>query len=199
MPNSPSDVNTYDESDLELLSAEEQQAIAEIPVDEADSEALAAVAIDVKKLEKRQRQITATITLPYSREQVWQVLTDYEGLSEFIPNLASSQLLEHPEGGTRLAQVGVQSALFLKFSARVVLDMTEDFLNSIHFEMAEGDFNAFSGDWLLATVPSGTQLTYRLLIWPKRKMPVIAIERRLRYDLPRNLLAIQQRLEAMPA
>ncbi|MGB7413316.1 MAG: SRPBCC family protein [Thermosynechococcaceae cyanobacterium] len=199
MPNSPSDVNTHDESDLALLSEEDQQAIAEIPLNDANSEALAAVAIDVKKLEKRQRQITATITLPHAREQVWQVLTDYEGLSDFIPNLVSSQLLEHPEGGIRLEQVGVQSALFLKFSARVVLDMTEDFLNSIHFEMAEGDFNAFSGDWCLAAVPEGTQLTYHLLIWPKRKMPVIAIERRLRYDLPRNLLAIQKRLEALPA
>lgn len=197
MPDSSSDANAN--ADLALLSEEERQVIADIPLDESDSEALAAVTIDVKKLEKRQRQITATITLPYSKEQVWQVLTDYAGLSEFIPNLASSQLLEHPDGGIRLEQVGVQSALFLKFSARVVLDMTEDVLNSIHFEMAEGDFNAFSGDWLLAEVPGGTQLTYRLLIWPKRKMPVIAIERRLRYDLPRNLIAIQQRLEAVSA
>jgi ribosome-associated toxin RatA of RatAB toxin-antitoxin module len=202
-PNQPSDLNLQgDDSDSALLDG--QQAISDLPdpdVDAATAAALAAISIDIQKRDKRQRQITARITLPYTREQVWQVLTDYEGLSDFIPNLASSQLLEHPEGGIRLEQVGVQNALFLKFSARVVLDMTEDFLNAIHFEMAAGDFKAFAGDWLLAQ-PSegeGTELTYRLFIWPKRTMPIIAIERRLRYDLPRNLLAIQRQLEMMAA
>ncbi len=201
-PDSSSDINhsqsfVAPDQDLEKLSDEEQQAIADLPIDAAESAALAAVSLETKKLEKRQRQITAQITLPYPREQVWQVLTSYEDLADFIPNLATSKLLEHPQNGIRLEQIGVQSALFLKFSARVVLDMTEDFLQSIHFEMVEGDFKAFSGDWLLAPAQEGTQLTYSLFIWPKRTMPIIAIERRLRYDLPRNLIAIQQQLESL--
>lgn len=187
---------TLDEPELEL-SVEEQQALAELPGNEANAEALAAVALETKKLDKRQRQITATINLAHPREMVWQVLTSYESLADFIPNLAISRQVEHPDGGIRLEQVGVQSALFLKFSARVVLDMTEDFLNSIHFEMAEGDFKAFSGDWLLTPASEGTELTYSLFVWPKRTMPVIAIERRLRYDLPRNMLAIQRQLDTL--
>ncbi|PZD71808.1 hypothetical protein C1752_04462 [Acaryochloris thomasi RCC1774] len=181
----------------DAISDQELQSIP--PTSEAEAEALAAVSLETEKLEKRQRQIIAKTVLPYSQEQVWQVLTDYERLADFIPNLATSQLLEHPQEGIRLEQIGVQSALFLKFSARVVLDMTEDFLNAIHFEMVEGDFKAFSGDWLLEPAADGTQLTYSLFIWPKRTMPIIAIEKRLRYDLPRNLLAVQRRLEMLHA
>ncbi|MEO0376174.1 MAG: SRPBCC family protein [Cyanobacteria bacterium P01_A01_bin.17] len=188
------------ESSLAADSISDEEELQSIPpTSKAEAEALAAVSLETEKLEKRQRQITAKMVLPYSPEQVWQVLTDYERLADFIPNLATSQRLEHPQNGIRLEQIGVQNALFLKFSARVVLDMTEDFLNTIHFDMIEGDFKAFSGDWLLEPVADGTQLTYSLFIWPKRTMPIIAIEKRLRYDLPRNLLAVQRRLEMFHA
>ena len=172
------------------------------PVDPDDlSDALAAVTVETQKLDRRQRQIQAQIHLPYSLESVWQVLTDYDALAEFIPNLAKSQRLEHPEAGIRIEQVGVQNALFLKFSARVVLDMTEEFPHKIHFDMVEGDFKAFSGQWCLQPSEQlegeGTELTYTVKVWPKRTMPVMAVEHRLRHDLPCNLLAIRQRLESL--
>ena len=92
----------------------------------------------------RQRRITAQILIAHQPEQVWQVLSNYEALSEFIPNLAKSQLLEHPEGGIRLEQVGTQSLLRVNFSARVVLDLEEDFPKQIHFQMVDGDFQEFA-------------------------------------------------------
>ena len=162
------------------------------------SDALAAVTLETQKLDRRQRQIQAQIHLPYALESVWQVLTDYDTLAEFIPNLAKSQRLEHPETGIRIEQVGVQTALFLQFSARVVLDMTEEFPHKIHFAMVEGDFNSFSGYWCLQPsdqiAGDGTELTYTVQVWPKRTMPIMAVENRLRHDLPNNLLAIRQRL-----
>jgi ribosome-associated toxin RatA of RatAB toxin-antitoxin module len=199
---SPSDIDSTkdlasQEVSLEVGTISNEESKTAHLKDDIDSEALAAVTVDTQKLEKRQRQITAQTTLPYTQEQVWQVLTDYEHLADFIPNLATSQRLEHPQHGIRLEQIGVQNALFLKFSARVVLDMTEDFPHAIHFKMVEGDFNAFSGTWQLEPALEGTQLTYRLCIWPKRTMPVIAIEKRLRSDLPRNLIAVQRRLETL--
>ena len=161
------------------------------------------ISLKIEKLEGRQRQIQAQINLPYTMEQVWQVLTDYESLAEFVPNLVKSQRLNHPEGKIRIEQIGVQNALFLNFSARVVLDMEENFPHALRFQMVEGDFKDFSGcwnlqQWLHSKTP-GTRLTYTLIIWPKRTMPVIAIERRLGSDLPYNLLAIRKRLDEISA
>jgi ribosome-associated toxin RatA of RatAB toxin-antitoxin module len=159
------------------------------------------VLLTISKLVGRQRRIEATIHLPATLEQVWQVLTDYEGLAAFIPNLATSCRIPHPEGGIRIEQVGTQNLKIVTFSARVVLDMVEEYPAAIRFTMVEGDFKAFSGEWLLQATPDcdggGTRLTYILEVWAKATIPVIAIEQRLKKDLPQNLYAIRDRLAVL--
>jgi ribosome-associated toxin RatA of RatAB toxin-antitoxin module len=152
--------------------------------------------------EGRQRQIEARIKLSQTIEQVWKVLTDYDALSSFIPNLAKSQRIEHPTGGIRIEQVGTQRLLRFNFSARVVLDMDEKYPYTINFKMVEGDFKAFSGYWQLEPIEigqpnNGTNLTYVVLVLPKRFMPIAIIERRLQKDLAINLLSIREKLNQL--
>jgi ribosome-associated toxin RatA of RatAB toxin-antitoxin module len=155
------------------------------------------VLLTLSKLQGRQRRVEATIHLPHPIERVWQVLTHYENLANFIPNLSTSCRLPHPEGGIRIEQIGVQNLKVVTFSARVVLDMTEEYPTAIRFNMVEGDFKSFSGVWLLHEQETGgTRLTYCLDVWPKATIPVIAIEQRLRKDLPNNLKAILQHLDS---
>lgn len=159
------------------------------------------VEVHTKEIAQRQRQITAKIHIAHSVEQVWQVLTDYEVLADFIPNLAKSRRLAHPTGGIRLEQVGTQRLLRFNFSARVVLDLEEKFPHEIKFNMVEGDFRDFSGKWLLEldslSGQIGTNLCYIVQVWPKRTMPVAIIERRLSADMRLNLLAIRRRVEEL--
>ena len=162
---------------------------------------LQAVAVEVEKITERKRQITAKIQIPHPVEKVWQVLTDYQALSDFVPSLASSKKLEHPSGGIRLEQIGSQRLLRLNFSARVVLDLQESFPNQISFQMVEGDFKDFSGSWCLdkCTLDDeiGTLLCYTVKVWPKLTMPIRIIEPRLSQDMQSNLLAIRQRVEEL--
>ncbi|MBG1265148.1 SRPBCC family protein [Nostoc sp. WHI] len=165
-----------------------------------DAVALAAkVEIQIKKIAERQRQISAKLHIPQPVEQIWKVLTDYEALPDFIPNLTKSRLIAHPNGGIRLEQIGSQRLLNINFCARVVLDMEEHFPKEINFQMVEGDFKGFSGSWCLEPYSlgesTGTNLCYTIQIWPKRTMPVAIIENRLSKDLRLNLLAIHQRVE----
>lgn len=168
-----------------------------------DNTNLQDVTVEVEKITERQRQITAKIKIPHPLEKVWQVLTDYQTLPEFIPGLASSRKLEHPTGGIRLEQVGSQRLLKINFSARVVLDLEEYFPNTISFKMVEGDFKDFSGSWDLNNCvlndKTGTLLCYRVKIWPKITMPIRVIEPRISQDMQSNLLAIRQRIEELSA
>ena len=170
------------------------------------------VEVQAEQMKGRQRRISAKIQIPAAVEQVWTLLTDYEALPNFIPNLAKSKRLEHPEGGLRLEQVGTQRLLRLNFSARVVLDMEEEFPAEIRFKMVEGDFKSFSGYWRLEpqlpvsseTAESGqakpiTNLLYNLEVCPKLAMPVKFIEHRICKDLRINLFAIRQQLVGVPA
>lgn len=189
-----------DPSELEWI-AEQLEDTELLSLSDLDPALLADVKVQTLNLGGRQRQIQAQLNLIHTLEQVWQVLTAYDQLADFIPNLARSQRLPHPEGGIRIEQVGVQNALFLKFAARVVLDMEETFPHTIRFQMVEGDFKDFSGAWNLEPWQHpkgvGTALIYTLNIWPKRTMPLMAIERRLRRDLSCNLIAIQQYLNKL--
>jgi ribosome-associated toxin RatA of RatAB toxin-antitoxin module len=160
-----------------------------------------AVEIEIEKIADRQRQITAKIQISRSPEIVWKVLTDYEALAAFIPNLAKSCLLEHPQSGIRLEQVGSQRLLNFNFCARVVLDLQEYFPKEITFKMVEGDLKEFSGSWQLqpcsVTNQPGTNLCYSIFVHPKRIMPIGVIENRLSQDLRMNLFAIQKRVETL--
>ena len=168
----------------------------------ADAVALAAkVEIQIEKIAERQRQISAKVQIPQPVELIWKVLTDYEALPDFLPNLAKSRLIEHPNGGIRLEQVGSQRLLNFNFWARVVLDLEECFPKEINFRMVEGDFKSFSGSWCLEPYSLdeyvGTNLCYTIQVWPKLTMPVGIIENRLSKDLRLNLLAIYQRVEEL--
>lgn len=184
---------------LDLNTASDDTSLEDnLAVDPAN---LPPVAVQIEKIAERQRQITAKIQIPHPIERIWEILTDYEALVDFIPNLAKSRLLEHPNGGIRLEQVGSQRLLNFNFCARVVLDLKECFPKEITFSMVEGDFKGFSGSWSLEPYShngiTGTNLCYTIQVWPKLTMPVTIIERRLSKDLQLNLLAIYQRVEQL--
>ncbi len=186
---STSNLSPDESSDMGILSSLSPQELSSL---------LATVEVQVAQLSQRQRQISAKIPIFQAVEPIWQVLTDYEALADFIPNLSTSQRLEHPTGGIRLEQVGTQRLLSLNFSARVVLDLEEKFPHEINFNLVEGDLKAFSGSWRLQpnnrSQQAVTNLFYTVCVLPKRTMPVSIIERRLSNDLRLNLLAIRQRV-----
>ncbi|MDX2273764.1 MAG: SRPBCC family protein [Cyanobacteriota bacterium] len=193
--------------DGELLIQLGDPALAD-PADHEESERLEAdleedltgdVDVAVTDLGGRQRQITASLPIASPPESIWQVLTDYECLAEFIPNLVESAVVGEEDGCKLVRQVGQQKVMFAKFSATVVLKLEEKYPSQIAFSQHKGDFKIFAGSWDL--IPSKTlatpltKLSYTLKVLPPRHLPVNWVERRLRRDLSVNLLAIRERVE----
>jgi hypothetical protein len=87
------------------------------------------VDLKIEKSGKNSRRVTATIEVEAPLDAVWNVLTDYERLADFIPGLAVSQLLERRENGARLLQfeggTGNQS-ISIKKDFRTLLSYTLD-------------------------------------------------------------------------
>ncbi|MEL6814151.1 MAG: SRPBCC family protein [Cyanobacteria bacterium J06598_3] len=153
------------------------------------------VEISTEKRPARERRILASVTIPQPIDKVWDIITDYEKLSDFVPNLTSSKLLPNSEGRIRLEQIGAQCFLKFKFCARVVLDMTETFPNEVSFAMKEGDFKHFVGAWKLQPTAdaSSTRLSYDLIVKPPLAMPATLIEHHICHNMTANMLAIRQR------
>ena len=145
----------------------------------------------IERLPSGTRRLAAQLRSDLPAALLWDVLTDYERLDQFIPNLASSQLV-HREGDTvRLQQVGSQKLLGLRFSAQVLLELKEVRPDGVlRFSMLKGDFRRFEGSWQIRDLPDGSSLLYELTVQGCLGMPIGLIEERLRDDLSSNLRAV---------
>ncbi len=146
-------------------------------------------------LPKGTRRLAAQLRTPISFDALWDVLTNYENLHKFIPNLDTS-IVESREGDQIiLRQVGSQNFLGFKFSAEVVLKLIE-FKNEgiLRFNLIKGDFRRFEGIWSIKNLKKGegSSLVYELTVQGCVGMPVALIENRLRKDLTNNLLAVEK-------
>ncbi|XP_045823404.1 uncharacterized protein LOC123916092 [Trifolium pratense] len=150
----------------------------------------------------RERRVKAEIFINADINSVWNALTDYEHLADFIPNLVWSGRIPCPfPGRIWLEQRGFQRAMYWHIEARVVLDLQE-FLNSewdreLHFSMVDGDFKKFEGKWSVksGTRSSSTILSYEVNVIPRFNFPAIFLEKIIRSDLPVNLRALAYRVE----
>ena len=165
----------------------------------ADSVIQSAVNLKIEKLEGRKRHVFAEIQIPYSLEQVWQVLTEYKAFAEFMPSLIQCRQLDCPTGGVRIEQVRAKNFLGMNFSARSVFDIEEKFPHEIHYQLIEGDMKEFFGYWRLEPMSSSESkarinLIYNFFVSPKRILPMALVEHILSHDIPDTMVAIRQRV-----
>jgi ribosome-associated toxin RatA of RatAB toxin-antitoxin module len=139
------------------------------------------------------RRLAVQLRLAMDPQWLWAVLTDYDSLSGFIPNLECSRLLWRRGNVVGLEQEGAQVFMGLRFKARVHLELTEHLEERrLSFTMVKGDFRRFEGAWQIGGDGNITTLLYELTVQGCVGMPIGLIEQRLRDDLASNLRAVQQ-------
>ncbi|KAL9329799.1 hypothetical protein ACSQ67_004802 [Phaseolus vulgaris] len=171
-------------------------------VEEENEEVEREVQCEVQVVSWRERRVKAEISVSADIESIWNALTDYEHLADFIPNLVWSGKIPCPyPGRIWLEQRGFQRSMYWHIEARVVLDLQE-FVNSawdreLHFSMVDGDFKKFEGKWSVksGTRSSSTNVSYEVNVIPRFNFPAIFLERIIRSDLPVNLRALAYRVE----
>jgi ribosome-associated toxin RatA of RatAB toxin-antitoxin module len=148
---------------------------------------------EMERLPQGARRLAVQLRLALDPSWLWSVLTDYENLHHFIPNLAASRQLWRRQNLVGVEQVGTQQFCGLRFSARVQLELSEEpEQGRLAFRMLEGDFRCFEGAWSVGADPVGTWLLYDLTVQGKPGMPIGLIEQRLKDDLANNLRGVQQ-------
>jgi ribosome-associated toxin RatA of RatAB toxin-antitoxin module len=148
---------------------------------------------EMERLPQGTRRLAVQLRLALSPGWIWSVLTDYDRLDQFIPNLASSRQLWRRGNRVALEQVGTQQFCGLRFSARVQLELCEEPEHGrLAFRMLEGDFRCFQGIWQVGADATSTWLLYDLTVQGKPGMPIGLIEQRLKEDLASNLRGVQR-------
>jgi len=149
----------------------------------------------MEKLPGGTRRLAAQLTTSATFESLWNVLTDYDRLNLYIPNLLSSKKIFQKNNNVQLRQVGAQDFLGMKFSAEVTIDLFEEKeLGLLKFNLIKGDFRKFEGSWTIKKIKDTTKnsLIYDLTVQGCQWMPISMIERRLKKDLSENLLAVDK-------
>lgn len=155
---------------------------------------------EMERLPQGARRLAVQLRTALDPQWLWAVLTDYDNLSRFIPNLASSRLLWRRGCTVGLEQVGSQSFCGLRFTAKVEIELEEDrAAGHLRFQMTRGDFRRFEGSWAMRSDERGTALVYELTVQGRPGMPIALIEQRLRDDLANNLRGVQQEAERRAA
>ena len=161
-----------------------------------NSNLLNEVQISVQKESGTKRQITVQIAIPYPIEQVWQLITNYDKLAEFIPNLIHCHQINQTETSKQVEFIGQCQILHVQLSIRLILNVIESHPYSIKTQMIEGDLRSYQAHWHLAQNQDGTTvLSYQAEIIPKLGMPIALLERQIQQLLPINFLAIRQQLD----
>lgn len=156
-----------------------------------------------QEMERRaggQRRLAVQLRIALDPQWLWAVLTDYNNLHRFIPNLSSSRQLWRRGNRVAVEQVGCQQFCGMRFSARVQLELQEDWdRGCLGFQLLEGDFRCFEGTWRVGIDPISTWLLYELTVQGKPGMPIALIEQRLQNDLACNLRGVQQEAQRRAA
>ena len=149
----------------------------------------------MEKLSGGTRRLAAQLTTSATFDSLWNVLTDYDRLNLYIPNLLSSKKIYKRDNNVHLKQVGAQDFLGMKFSAEVTIDLFEEKeLGLLKFSLIKGDFRKFEGSWKIQRIKetSKNSLIYDLTVQGCQWMPIGMIEKRLKKDLSENLIAVDK-------
>ena len=153
----------------------------------------------MEKLSGGTRRLAAQLTTSASFESLWSVLTDYDRLNLYIPNLLFSKKIYQNKNNVHLKQVGAQDFLGMKFSAEVTIDLFENKeLGLLKFNLIKGDFRKFEGSWKIQNIKNSSKnsLIYDLTVQGCQWMPIGMIEKRLKKDLSENLIAVDKQAKS---
>ncbi len=140
-----------------------------------------------------QTSVRGELTLPVSMGRLWEVLTDYDHLADFIPNLQHSEVLRRDKHSLLLRQEGKIWLPFYRRKVEAVFKVQEVPPKAILFEAVEGDFLLYKGSWEMEKQEEGTKVTYQVTAEPNFWMPRWVINELERQTLKATFRAIIRR------
>ena len=126
--------------------------------------------------------VSARFTVIHPTAVVFAVLTDYEGIPRFMPEVRSSVVLERREGGALVEQEAVARLLMFSKRIHLVLDVRED-LGGIRFEdRCTKSFTHYKGSWTITERDGETVIGYELAARPAFDVPEFLLKKLLKRD-----------------
>ncbi|RCS56796.1 SRPBCC family protein [Parvibium lacunae] len=148
-------------------------------------------------------QVSARLAVNCTR--AWSILTDYDRLAEWVPDMSYSKRINpsptqqaHARGRLLVAQTGRAHFLFFGRDIQVRLWITALPPSQIDVELAEGDFEIFSAQYLLQPTEGQCELRYTATVKPRFFVPPFIGTTLFKHQLEKQFAAIVLRAEQNP-
>ncbi|MGC2519351.1 MAG: SRPBCC family protein [Burkholderiales bacterium] len=117
--------------------------------------------------------VTASAELRVDARTAWNVISDYDHLAEFIPDMRSSRVVLRNGDGLIVEQKGEFGFLFFRQPVEVKLAVVEYPPQRIVARAVGGNLREMEGRYELENLPSGVRLSYFGRLVPEFSLPPI--------------------------
>lgn len=146
-------------------------------------------------------RVGGTFTVGAAAQQAWDVLTDYEGMPDFVSDITASRVLRRGPEGPTIEQSGSGRFLFVSRSVTLTMAVIEERPFLIMFRDVDGrKFRRYEGTWRIEPAEGGSVVTYELLAEPHPSLgPRFAARRVLMANAKRLLQEVRAEIERRAA
>lgn len=142
--------------------------------------------IEVERSGDGMIQVQAQVFAPAPPEVAWGVLTDYEHLAAFVPDMTSSRVVSAPGEPVRVEQKGSTSFLLFSFPLEVVFEIEAVSSRELRFRAIAGNLHDMTGAYRLEAADSGTRIHYETRFRPDFWVPPLVSTGIMRREIKRQ-------------
>jgi ribosome-associated toxin RatA of RatAB toxin-antitoxin module len=170
-------------------------AVAQAPKLEMPKLDVSVRRVSVDALHMYEVEASGTVQAPLAT--VWRVLTTYDRMNEFVPDLASCRVLSRNGNEVIVEQFGTARFLFMAKSIHLIVRATETPMSSIDIALISGDMKHYESRWeLVPQEAGGTRVLYSGKMSPNFYVPGMLGTQIIRGDIERMLSAVLARLDS---
>ncbi|RXZ36129.1 polyketide cyclase [Oxalobacteraceae bacterium CAVE-383] len=141
--------------------------------------------------------VEARLTANVPMRRAWHVLTDYDRLADFVPDLTSSRLIARDGHECIVAQEGFGQFLFIKQPIHLLVRILETPFSTLATTLVKGNMHEYSADWALSEIDANTtQINYDATIAPMFYVPSLFGAALMKRDLRAMLAAVVREMES---
>jgi len=132
-------------------------------------------------------------------QQAWRVLTDYDRLDEFVPDLLSSRLITRSAHQATIEQRSEAGFLFVSHTVHMVVRVTEQPFSSIDVALVSGNMQRYTGHWQLVSATrdgvQGTLVSYAGTMEPDFFVPPLFGASAVQTNVRKMVTAVVQEID----
>ena len=129
-------------------------------------------------------------------ELIWQTLTDYDHLSEFVPGIVSSRVVSRDGAQLVVEQRGSARLWIFSYSIRVTVASTERPYQTIDVHLLQGNLRRLDGGYRIEPRPDGsTELSWTGLVEPDTPLPTFIRNPVLRRTISEQFTGMVREIE----